>query len=363
VLRGGIGVYHNRNLFYSSFLFGNPPNQLAVGVTNGRADAPAGVGVKRDFPLQIRALDRDYRYPTAYTYSFSVQRELFKSTVLELAYVGKNSINQLRSRNLNQMVAGTVQANPAKNPDFLRPYHGLGIINLGEYTGRSNYQSFQLSFDRRFNSGLGFGVSYTFSKNIDNLGSAYDAYNTSILRGLSNLDRPHILNLNAIYELPLLRNRRGWSGSLLGRWQLSGVVFFRSGSPLGVTDSVDVAGVGPGSGVQPWNLVGNTTVSGERGLNRPWFNAAAFSVPAPGRFGNAGLNILRGPSFQNWDMAMFKGFRIVERVNLQVRFEAFNFPNRPSLDAPNVSPRSGAFGLISSKSGERNLQLGLKLVF
>jgi hypothetical protein len=278
--------------------------------------------------------------------------------LLDLAYVGKNSINLRRSRNLNQLPVGTVQRNPSVNPDALRPYHGLGLIDWAEHTGRANYHSFQLSADRRFANGLGFGLSYTWSKNIDNTATPWDAYNTQATRGLSSLDRPHLLNLNFIYELPLLRSNR-----YLGGWQVSGVIFYRAGNPLSVLDATDTAGVGPGSGAQPWNVGVSTEVTGERGVNLPWFNRNAFSRPVAGNFGNAGVSILRGPSFQNWDAALFKNFRIRERLNAQFRAEVFNFPNHPVLADPVVDPRNGSFGLIQSKSNERNLQLGLKLLF
>jgi hypothetical protein len=95
----------------------------------------------------------------------------------------------------------------------------------------------------------------------------------------------------------------------------------------------------------------------------PWFNASAFAKPALGTFGNAGLDILRGPWFQNWDMALFKNFRMTERVNAEFRFEAFDVFNHPVLSDPVVTPTSGSFGLITQKTDNRNLQLALKLRF
>ena len=150
---------------------------------------------------------------------------------------------------------------------------------------------------------------------------------------------------------------------MLGNWQLSGVTFFRSGAPLSVVDATDIAGVGTGSASQPWNLVGPTAVSGETGVRRSWFDPGAFSLPMAGTFGNAGLNILRGPAFQNWDIALFKNFRYSERISVQLRGEAFNFLNHPLLSNPNTNPRSGDFSRVVTKFGERNLQIGLKLLF
>ena len=173
-----------------------------------------------------------------------------------------------------------------------------------------------------------------------------------------------MLNVNFIYELPFFRTRKDVLGWVAGGWQVSGVTFYRSGAPLSIVDTVDTAGVGPGSGSQPWDLVGNPRVSGERGLGLPWFDGAAFARPALGRFGNAGLNILRGPGFSNWDLAVFKNVALFEgKMRTQFRAEAFNFPNHPNLNNPNANPRGGFFGVITGKTSERNLQLGLKVAF
>jgi hypothetical protein len=360
VLRTGGGSFKARDFLNNGSLFRNAPNQDRVDVVNGVVDAPGGRGGAQ-FPFSLGALALEYNYPTAYQYSFSLQREMPFKIVMDAAYVGKSAVDLYRVRNLNQLLPGTVQANPGVNVNALRPYYGLAAINYSEQSGRSSYNSFQLSLDRRFQNGLGFGFAYTFSKNIDNVATPYDAY--AIQRALSGNDRPHVLSINYIYQLPFLRNSRSLAGNVLGNWQVSGVSFFRSGSPLSVVDSTDTAGVGAGSAAQPWNVSGSTAAPGSTGVGLPWFNAAAFSVPRAGTFGNAGLNILRGPGFQNWDLALFKNFRFSERIGAQIRAEAFNFLNHPLLSNPNTNPRSGDFSRVTSKYNERNLQLGVKLLF
>lgn len=359
VIRSGGGVFHHRQMHNQGSLFRNAPNQIQVQVVNGEVDRPGGA-TRRDFPFFIRAIDLRAKYPTAYSYSLSVQRELPGAVLAEIAYVGKSGVNQERIRNINQLRAGTLQANPGINANALRPYHGLGQIDLTTRDGHSNYQSLQVSLDRRFRSGLGFGLSYTFSKNLSDMFTPFDAYRT--IRALDDMDRPHLLNVHYIYELPFFRQASGAKGKALRGWQLSGVVFFRSGSLMSVLDSVDIAGVGPGSGSQPWDVNGSLAVQ-DRGLNKLWFNRAAFSRPRDGTFGNAGLNIIRGPYFQNWDIALFKHIPIREGLRSELRLEVFNFPNHPLLSNPSVNPRAGDFGLITSKSSERNIQLGWKFMF
>ncbi len=360
VLRVGGGSYKARDFLNNGSLFRNAPNQDRVDVVNGVVDSPGGLGGSQ-FPFTLGALALEYNYPTAYHYSVSLQRELPFGIVVDAAYVGKTAVDLYRVRNLNQLLPGTVQANPGINVNALRPFYGLGIINYSEQSGRSKYNSFQLSADRRFRNGLGFGVAYTVSKNEDNVSTPYDAYN--FFTALSGNDRPHVFSLNYIYQLPFLRNSRSLLGNALGNWQISGVAFIRSGAPLSVVDATDTAGVGTGSASQPWNVSGSTAATGSTGVGQPWFNAAAFSVPRAGTFGNAPLNLLRGPGFQNWDVALFKNFRFTERLSGQLRAESFNILNHPLLNNPITNPRSGDFSRITTKYNERNLQLGLKVIF
>jgi hypothetical protein len=367
VLRLGGGVFDNRQFMDTNTLIKNPPNTLKSTVTYGSIDNPgSALSPGQSYLFTLTALGWDTKIPTAYTYSLSVQRQLPVSTLLDIAYVGKTANHLPVVINANQLPLGSTFAHSGVNAGYLRPWFGLGDFQEREFMARSNYNSLQVSLQRRFRSGFEFDLAYTLSKSTDDTTSPYNAYNLVLSsKGVSSFDRTHVLNINYMYELPFFRNvSTGWKRQLLGGWQISGVTFRRSGNPLSVADSTDMAGVGlPNTGTQRWNLVGSTAATGPTGINKLWFNPAAFAVPENGTWGNSGYDVLRGPGFWNSDLALFKQFRMKERLSGQLRFEAYDFLNHPILGDPATNPRSGSFGVITSKSDNRTLQLGLKFLF
>jgi hypothetical protein len=97
-----------------------------------------------------------------------------------------------------------------------------------------------------------------------------------------------------------------------------------------------------------------------------WFNTACFTPTPQGQIrpGNAGRGVVRGPGFENWDAAAMKNFHVGEKVNLQLRGEAFNATNHPNpngFGSTNIT--STLFGEITSFRAARRLQLALKLTF
>ncbi len=373
-VRMGVGMFHNRAVLNDSTLHGgNPPIQTMVGVSNGSADAPAGTS-GRQYPFMMTSQDPVFKHPIAWNWNFTVQRSIWGGMTVEAAYVGRRGYYLQRIRNINQLLPGTLTANPGANPDSLRPYSGLGIIRLAENGGSSSYHGFQLQAERRFSSGLGFGVAYTWSKLIDNAqdkGTVLpNAYDDSGFRGVSDNSREHVLIINYVYELPFLKSNRSLLGKMAGGWELSGVAQFQSGQPLSVSRGDDIAGVGPGSGNQFWNVNGNPILSsGEQAFSNSntdrnfWFDPTVFSRPAAGTFGNAGRNILTGPGFIDISLGVRKNFTIAEGKQIQFRTEFFNLPNHPNWSNPTTDPTSGSFGRVQGKTGERNLQLALKFMF
>jgi hypothetical protein len=366
--RTGLGLFYNRPMINrDTALGGNAPFQLQQVVVNGSIDAPGGA-TRREFPLVVTSQDTVFTMPLAWNWNLTIERELPWHTTAEVAYVGRRALHNQRKRNINQLQPGTIQANPGVNPNALRPYLGYGPIGIAENSGRSQYHGLQVSVQRRVADGLHAGVGYTFSRTMDNSSTLTDVlpntYDDSAYWGISDLDRPHVLIANWIYELPFLRERSGWASRALGHWEITGVYQFQSGSPFSVRSNDDFAGVGPGSGSQFWNLVGDPTIAQTPFTTTAvWFNPAAFARPAAGTFGVQPRNTLRNPHTWNLDMGLRKVVPIRGSQRLELRVEAFNTLNHPNWAGANNNPTSGSFGFVTDKTGERVIQLATKYSF
>jgi hypothetical protein len=235
--------------------------------------------------------------------------------------------------------------------------------------------------EKRFSHGLSVLLSFTGQKLIDdyaiisnvgnNTGGIQNIYNDRGERGVSSNDISNHLVVGGVYTLPFGRGRRfggGWNRAVdgvLGGWQMNGIATNQSGFPLSVTTQ-NTSNSGSNvlrlniNGQDP-NLIGPVSAR----LNQ-YFKTSVFSQPAPFTFGNLTRTLpnVRAPGLQNIDFSLFKNFRFVEHLNLQLRAEAFNVLNQVVFGAPNAVLFSGQFGVISSQSNApRTIQFGLKLLF
>jgi hypothetical protein len=387
ILRASTGVFHNRvTLNDSTLLGGNPPFQPMVTVANGIVDNPAGGSSgATDLPFGIQGQDTVFKHPTAYMWATGVQREVL-DFVLDVSYIGRRGRYLQRERNINQLTAGTIQANQNVNIAALRPYKGYGAIRISENSGRSTYHSLQISADRRYKNGLKIGAAYTLGKSMDDGSNKRDVifntYDDGAYWGPSSYDRRHVLTFHYIYDLPFWRNQDTTLKKVLGGWQVSGATFLRTGTPFSVLRTNDIAGVGDGGFGQPYNLTGDARASSNQqfsegaGLdNNFWFNPAAFAAPQAGTFGNAPRNLLYNPGQQQWDIALFKNVTLGGMRNVQFRAEFFNFPNHPNLSnaqtgtvtgggAGFADPTNANFGRVTTKTNDRrDIQVSLRFLF
>ena len=385
ILRASVGVFHHRvTLNDSTVLGGQPPFQPMVTVANGLADIPGGTsGLSSDLPFGSTAQDPVFKHPTSYMWSVGVQREIPFGFVVDATYVGRRGLYLPRERNINQPAAGTVQAHPGVNIAALRPYTGYGALRLSENAGNSKHHSLQLTVDRRYLNSFKVGVAYTLGKTEDN-GSdkrnvVWNTYDDSGFWGPANFDRRHNFNIYYIYDLPFWREQNTLIKNLLGGWQISGATFMRSGRPVSVVrTNLDTAGVGDPAFGQPVDLVGDINAGANREFSNGsdqnfWFNPAAFALQARGTFGNAPRNLIYNPGEQQWDIALFKNFNLGGTRRAQFRAEFFNFPNHPNWgsvqtgtltgDILIADPSNANFGRVTSKTGQRDIQLSVRFLF
>jgi hypothetical protein len=392
VIRAGIGRYLTRfGLLDNIFPGANSPFQPFVTVANVSVDNPgASLSGAATPPLTVTTLARNNRPPEAWNYNFTVQREIFGKSTLEVAYVGHRGLRLPEVFDINQPQAGALQANPGVNANYLRPYAGYAELQMEEDVGRSTYNSLQINWNRRFASGFAFGFSYTLSKSMDT-NSNYrdivpDTYNTTNMWGPSEFDSRHMAVINIVYTLPFFKGKTDTTGKLLGGWQLSGIMQFQTGSPCGVFGSSDIAGVGETGSLgcgqtagEFYTMNGTPTIlhqfAGGAGANSSaqYFattNASGqpiFTAPPAGTFNlQPGVrDEIYQPGFQDWNAGLYKKFAVNERTGFEFRAEAFDLPNHPNWSGvASFNPTSSTFGKVTSKTGlARNLQLSLRFYF
>ena len=374
ILRASGGVFHNRvTLNDSTLLGGNPPFQPMVTVANGSVDNPGGTAGATDLPFGMQGQDTEFKLPMSYMWTVGIQREIPFGIVVDLTYVGRRGKYQQRETNINQLQPGTLQANPGVNIAALRPYKGYGALRVSQNVARSEYNSLQVSAERRYANGLKVSAAYTYGRSYDNASDKrnvlWNSYDDSNFWGPSSFDRRHVLVVSYIWDLPFFKDQGTLMRNILGGWQISGSTFVRSGTPFSITRTNDIAGVGDGGNGQPVDLVGdidaNTNKSFSNGTDdNYWFNPRAFANPAAGKFGNSTRNILRNPGDQQWDIALFKNFRMWRTHRMQLRAEVFNFPNIPNLSGPISDITSPNFGRVITKDGSRrDIQLAIRYLF
>jgi len=379
VLRAGIGEFVTRMpLLDNIFPGGNSPFQPFVTVNNVSVDnPPASVTTGTAAPLTITTLNPNLKQPQAWNWNVTVQRQLPIHSVLTVAYVGHRGTHGWQVYDINEPTVGALLANPGVNVNALRPYKGFAAIQEEESVVNSTYKGLQLSWERRFTNGSSFGVSYTLSKSMDN-GSNYrdiapDTYNTSNLWGPSEFDVHHIVIINYIYALPFMKNNK-W----IGGWSIAGTAQFQTGTPCGIGTNNDFAGAGEygsfgcGSEGQFWVLNGPVSIN-TGAYAGPSGNASSvkyFTVnataPPTGTFNlQPGVrDSIYQPGLQDWNISLFKTFKVNERAGFQFRAECYDCPNHPNLGGPNLNPTSSQFGEITGKTGlVRALQLSLRFYF
>ena len=323
-------------------------------------------------PVTANSIDPNFTTGYMQQWNFNVQRDLWKGLVVTGAYVGSKGtkFQILEQANPAPYIPGQ---STAGNIDARRIHQPFGLIEQLEANGNSTYHSFQLSWKKRFAAGYSILGSYVFSKFIDMVAddghgatspSGTDPFNWFYDRGISDYNVTHRFVTSFIWEVPILRNGRGWRRAVLGGWQLNGIVTLQSGAPFSVIAGTNRSLTG-GAGDRA-DLLGPVATYGGRPRGQfiqKYFDTSMFALPALGTYGTAGRNILTGPGLANFDAAAFKNFRVTERKTFEFRWEVFNTLNRPNFGNPTGSFTSPNFGRITTAKDPRIMQAALKFIF
>jgi hypothetical protein len=311
------------------------------------------------------------------SFNVTVQRDLGAGFVLQTSYVGTRSIRQALT--YFEANAGLVPgAGAAGRPLFAR----FGVNANRQFfipMAHQRYDAWQSNVTRRFRQGLFLTSSYTWGKTIGiTAGNSdqglrfYVPSQFSKNRAVADFDRTHSWTTAATYELPFGRGKKwaadGPAAQIAGGWQLNPAVFLYSGLPFIVGS--DGASLNAPQNTQVADQI-NPTVRklGGVGSGAPFYDPSAFAPVREVRFGNMGLNALRGPRLFSMGLGVFRKFQVSEAFDLQFRAEALNLTNTPALNNPNATVTTpGNFMVITSTNSnapapQRTIRFGLRLAF
>jgi hypothetical protein len=414
VVRGGYGIYGDT-------VYGNAANGLRGGpfagsetFTNSMNNGKPLFAFPNPFlsagttaTQNVVGINPNLRTPYSQQYTLTVERQV-RDIGIRLAYVGTHSSQLVYNANINQPPANMI-------PFSLkgRTYPIYNTVNWYDNGGNQQYNSLQVSVLRTYGRNLYFAAGWTWAKDLtDTQNTAgftgpqiQDADNRAAERGDNAITRKHRGYINAVYYVPVGRGQRFLSNSnwllngILGGWMTSWAATMASGVYFTPTfsgfDPSNTNTFGPAAnGSVPSGLtepafnirpdrVGSGRLSSGQSINN-FFDTAAFTVPGCpaavplctnpanlGRFGNSGVNILRGPDLVVLDFAASKYFSITERVRLQFRLLGSNIFNHPNFAQPaanisspgTVGQITGTFGELQGNEESRQFHISLRVEF
>ncbi len=329
-------------------------------------------------------------------WSFNLQQEFPHRVLLEFGYMGNRGAGMGVGETINYVPAQYLSTSPVRDQttiDYLsqavaNPFFGmtqfagsnlqgrtvarsqllmphpqfLGFGTTLSY-GRSLYHGLQLRAEKRFSHGYTVQAAYTWSKVIEALGKL-NASDTALHRVVSSIDRPQHLTVSGIYEFPFGKGKRflsrawGWVNQAAGGWSVQAVYQAQSGPPIGFANIIFTGDLH------------NVVLPRSQRIVQRWFNTdAGFERDSRKQLQSnirtfpQRLTGLRADGYNNWDLSVFKSFRIRENVTFQLRAEAQDALNHAMFSPPNTDPTSTLFGQVTSSvwGEQRRIAVGGKL--
>jgi hypothetical protein len=325
-----------------------------------------------------------YKDPYVQQWNFTIERDLGFQTGLRLSYDGSHGTDLSLTTNPDQVPANTIGfAKASANA----PYPIWDSLVNVENGGRSNYESFTATVNKRMSKGLQFEFSYNHAKNLSNAGGfnpisfvgegggqTSDFYNPGLDYGRVPFTRNHRVIANFLYQTSGHTGNK-YLDQLYGGWEIAGRMLFQTGPYLTVTaPGTDPSGTNfdnSFNGGDPRaDIVSGVSLYPSNKSIYNWVNPKAFALPPDniGRYGNSPVGSVVGPGTQVVSLSLYRTFSYKERVSLRLGASASNLFNHPNYGIPNLSLGTAAFGTIGSlqsaeDTGPRAIQLGGRITF
>jgi len=397
IARSGFGLMFipPQSFFQYSSAFADP--RLPFDASFTPAQAPAGFStaypISRTVVSNIQANPNlipaglsfgefitQYHHPDEYSenWNANVQYQFTRGLYTQVAYVGLNDLHEVATSLPNNFLPGTCPTTQCIGG--VRPFPALGIVNYNVFGGVTQYNGLQMSLDYRRPGIAQADLYYTYAMQNQTWASSGTNGN-----GQSTLQDPNDGKSAYGPSQGFIRNRvtgvflvsppaPGFArASVIGReslggWSVQGIVTMNGGQALNVLANQDLVRNGYTAGTRPDHVAGQSFYADgddARG-NAIWLNSKAFDVTTPfnaKRYGNLSFDAVRGPRSVNMDASLIKKFVTYKEQHLDLRFEFFNILNHANLSNPNTTVGNPNFGLVTTRSDSRKIQLAMRYSF
>ena len=366
---GGNGAPSGNPPFVESLTLITPPFPSPIGAAASPPPAPTFSGEDVN----------TYRSPTYMNYNLSVEHQFAHNWLLSLATAGTIGRHLFATYNINQPQSyGSYDFNPIINTGTVfpytaannAPYLGYAAISDVEFNDNSYWNALEVHARHPVGHNLFLNFAYTWQHGLGNgtvtgstgavgMGQSgpQNIYRPGLTYGTESFNAPQVFSASLIWGLPWYRNAGGLKELALGGWQYSDTTIAQSGFAL--TPGLSVSN--PGLATYP-NRVAGSSVTGPKTVAE-WFNTSAFVQAPYGYFGNAAPGSIPGPGVIDFDMALYKDFRIHESTGFQFRAEAFNIFNHTNFSGVSQALGSGNFGQVTSALDPRIFEFALRFQF
>jgi hypothetical protein len=405
-VRGGGGMFYDTRqpAIFNSIPAEITPFSTSVSLTNPQGNfsnpyqgitdpfsGPSNPPATYVFPLPVQVNSYDpsgiFYTQVTYAYNLTIEKRLSSNTTIRTAYVGSHSSHMFVDDDLNP---STYIPGSTLGTNSRRYFTNFSDIGVASMSGNASYNSLQVSINRQVSKGISASGNYTYSKSMDTLpygtgdttpsSGPGNPYAISIYSpdykhldiGPSDFDRTHVFSGSYVWALPRMESGNGVVRAIVNGWRTTGIIQAQTGQPFTVLAGSDISKSGLLEDRAVWNgqgPYGGTGCTASKTPCKNYFNAADFSLPAAGTYGNVTKDEFRGPGYFDWDAGLVRSFPFEGSRALEFRAEYFNVINRNNLNNPVATMSSGGFGEISASAATespitpRVAQFSAKLVF